>query len=65
MTSPGGTRRANNSGHVKRKALSTGELRYQAYWRARYVGTFATRVEAEQAIELVRLAHAEQAEGAP
>jgi hypothetical protein len=59
MSSPGGTRRANNSGHVKRKPLSTGELRYQAYWRARYLGTFETLVAAEQAIQNVRgLEHA-------
>lgn len=56
---PGGARRANNRGHVKTKALCTGELRYLAYWRARYLGSYETRAQAERAIR------AAQGEGLP
>lgn len=56
----GGQRRPNASGHVKPKALASGEMRYQARLGTRYLGTFDTRAQAQLAIEAAQ--RAEQVE---
>jgi hypothetical protein len=54
---PGGTgRRANNAGGIATRQLASGELRFHARLHGRHVGTFATRVEAEAALDAALIA---------
>lgn len=50
-----GSRRANNSGGIAMRRLSTGELRYHVRYRGEHRGAFASRAEAEAALEVALL----------
>jgi hypothetical protein len=43
-------RKRNGSGHVKTVRRADGSARYEARYRNRYLGTFATRAEAQAAV---------------
>lgn len=53
---PGGARAANDAGSIQIKPLASGELRYHARLRAKFLGSFCTRAEAERAVARARAA---------
>jgi hypothetical protein len=55
-------RQPNGSGYVRRTQLASGELRYEARLRNKYIGTYSTRALAERAIEEERQREPEGAE---
>ena len=52
---PGGARAANNSGNIQARELASGELRYHARFRKKFLGSFCTRAEAERAVAAARV----------
>jgi hypothetical protein len=48
-----GSRRANNSGGISVRRLSTGELKFHVRWQGKHLGTFASRAQAEAALAAV------------
>lgn len=54
MIPGGGQRRANDSGGISVRTLSTGEPRYHARLDGKHVGSYATRAEAEAALAAAR-----------
>lgn len=59
---PGGIRASNNSGNIQARELASGELRYHARYRGKFLGSFQTRAEAERAIAAARDAYARTTE---
>jgi hypothetical protein len=51
QASPGGTRRPNNTGSIRKWRLRSGELRYHASLRGKFVGSFETLAAAQRALE--------------
>jgi hypothetical protein len=45
---------ANGGGYIRKRALSSGELRFEARLGTEYLGTFESREAAQAAIEAAR-----------
>jgi hypothetical protein len=54
IAQPGGSRKGNGRGYVRKIVKKTGGIKYEARLSALYLGSYETRAEAEARIERER-----------
>jgi hypothetical protein len=54
VVQPGGTRKGNGRGYVRKIVRKSGGIKYEARLNALYLGSYETRAEAEARIERER-----------